>query len=102
MPRSWHSSVSHARVEAPYSGLMESTRQTWNDERMDEFAERTEDNFKEVRREIRGVRTELKDEVRDLRTEMNGRFARIERRFDLMFGAMITGFVGLIISHFLG
>jgi hypothetical protein len=81
---------------------MESTRQAWNDERMDEFAERTEENFKEVRCEIRGVRTELKGEIRDLRTEMNGRFARVERRFDVMFGAMITGFVGLIISHFIG
>jgi hypothetical protein len=81
---------------------MESTRQTWNDERMDEFAGRTEENFREVRRETRGVRTDLKDEIRDLKTEMKGRFARIERRFDLMFGAMITGFVGLIISHFLG
>jgi hypothetical protein len=98
----WHSSVSHTRVDPPYSGLMESTRQTWNDERMDEFAGRTEENFKDVRREIRGVRTELKGEIRDLRTEMNGRFARIERRFDVMFGAMITGFVGLIVSHFIG
>jgi hypothetical protein len=105
--------VSHARVDPPYSGLMESTRQTWNDQRMDEFAERTEGNFREVRaetrdtrtelrNEIRGVRTELKEEIRDLRGEMNGRFARIERRFDVMFGAMITGFVGLIVSHFIG
>jgi hypothetical protein len=70
---------------------MESTRSTWNDERMDEFAERTEGNFREVRTEIR-----------DLRGEMNGRFGRMERRFDLMFGAMITGFVGLIVTHFVG
>jgi hypothetical protein len=87
----WHSSMSHARADPPYSGLMESTRQTWSDERMDEFARRSETGFSEVR-----------GEIRDLRTEMNGRFGRLERRFDVMLGAMITGFVGLIISHFVG
>lgn len=74
---------------------MEATRDNWNDERMDEFARRTESNFAEVRTEIR-----------DLRAEMNQRFLNFEekfdRRFDLMFGAMITGFVGLVISHFIG
>jgi hypothetical protein len=78
---------------------MESTRQSWNDERMDEFAVRTEENFKEVR-------TEIKDEVRGLRTEMNGRFvsleAKIDQRFNILFGALATGFVGAIVSHFLG
>jgi hypothetical protein len=87
------------RADAPYSGPMESTRQTWSDERMDEFAERTEESFREVRAEI-------KDEVRGLRTEMNGRFAsleaKIERRFDILFGALATGFVGVVVSHFLG
>jgi hypothetical protein len=74
---------------------MESTRQTWNDARMDEFSRRTESSF-----------TEVRAEVRDLRGEMNERFAKLEdkfdRRFDVMLGAMVTGFVGLIVSHFLG
>jgi hypothetical protein len=78
---------------------MESTRQAWNDERMDEFAERTEESFKEVR-------TEIKDEVRGLRDEMNGRFAsleaKMEQRFNILFGALATGFVGVVVSHFLG
>jgi len=60
---------------------------------------RTEENFKEVR-------TEIKDEVRGLRTEMNGRFAsveaKIEQRFNILFGALATGFVGAVVSHFLG
>jgi hypothetical protein len=78
---------------------MESTRQSWSDARMDEFATRTEENFKEFR-------TEIKDEVRGLRTEMNGRFAsleaKIEQRFNILFGALATGFVGAVVSHFLG
>jgi hypothetical protein len=117
MSHNRHSFGTHARAEAPYSEVMESTRPTWNDQRMDEFADRTEENFREVRREvrdevhglrtelrgeIRGVRSELKGDIRDLRGEMNERFANLERRFDIMIGAMATGFVGLIISHFIG
>jgi len=97
--QNWHSSVSHTRADPPYSAFMESTKRAWTDERMDEFAARTEENFKEVR-------TEIKDEVRGLRTEMNGRFAsveaKIEQRFNILFGALATGFVGAVVSHFLG
>jgi L-serine deaminase len=74
---------------------VESTKSQWTDERMGEFAERTEENFREVRGEIRRAES-------NLRGEMNQRFAHMERRFDVMLGAMITGFVGLIISHFVG
>jgi gas vesicle protein len=139
MPHNWHSSVSHTCVEAPYSEVMESTRPTWNDQRMDEFVERTEQNFREVRNDIRAtrtelrtdlrgeihgvktelreeihgvktelreeikaVKTELKGDIQELRVEMNGRFAGIERRFDILFGALATGFVGALVTHFLG
>jgi hypothetical protein len=98
----WHRSVSHTRVDPPYIEGMEPPLEAWNDERMDEFAGRTEENFKEVREDIREVRKELKGDIRDLRGEMNERFSGLERRFDIMFGAMVTGFVGLIVSHFLG
>jgi hypothetical protein len=74
---------------------MESTRSTWNDERMDEFAERTEENFREVR-----------GEARELRHEMNGRFTKLEgkfdRRTDVAIGVMATGFVSLVLTHFIG
>lgn len=77
---------------------MESTKRASSDERMDEFAARTEESFKDVR-------VEIKDEVRGLRTEMNGRFAsleaKIEQRFNILFGALATGFVGAVVSHFL-
>jgi hypothetical protein len=79
---------------------------TWSDERMDEFArrteefaERTEENFREVRQEIRQVET-------GLRTEMNYRFAtlegKIEQRFNILFGAMATGFVAAVVQHLIG
>lgn len=74
---------------------MASTRQTWNDQRMDEFAARTEENFREVRKEIRQVEM-------GLRAEMNARFAGIEQRFNILFGALATGFVAAVVQHFLG
>jgi hypothetical protein len=82
------------------------TQQAWTDERMDEFAERTEENFKEVRGEFGKVRAEIKSEVGGLRAEMNGRFAHLEasinRRFDILFGALATGFVAAVVQHFIG
>jgi len=81
-------------VFSPYSGRMESGQATWNDQRMDEFANRTEENFREVRKEIREVEI-------GLRTEMNARFAGIEQRFNILFGALATGFVAAVVQHFL-
>jgi hypothetical protein len=70
-----------------------------NDQRMDEFAQRTEENFREVRGELR-------TEVQGLRAEMNDRFGRLEekfdRRFDILLGALATGFSGVVVIHFLG
>jgi hypothetical protein len=98
MPHNWHSSVSHACVDDPYSHSMDSTGQ-WNEARLDEFAQRTEENFREVRTEIRG-------EIGGLRKEMNDRFVslegKIEQRFNILFGALATGFVAAVVQHFLG
>jgi hypothetical protein len=51
---------------------------------MDEFANRTEANFREVR------------------AEMHAGFDRIERRFDILYGALATGFVAAVVQHFIG
>ncbi len=56
----------------------------------------------ELREEIKEVETELKGDIQELRVEMNGRFAGIERRFDILFGALATGFIGALVTHFLG
>jgi hypothetical protein len=71
----------------------------WNDARLDEFAQRTDENFREVR-------TEIRDEIGGLRKEMNDRFVglegKIEQRFNILFGALATGFVAAVVQHFLG
>lgn len=103
MTHNWPNFVTHTRVVDPYPGSMESKggvpREKWNDERMDEFAQRTEENFREARAEI-------KHEVQGLRTEMNGRFAsldaKIDRRFNILFGTLATAFVTVVVQHFIG
>lgn len=66
---------------------------------MDEFAQRTEESFKDVR-------AELKSEIGGLRGEMNQRFARLEdkmdRSFNILFGVLAIGFVAAVAQHFLG
>jgi hypothetical protein len=93
-----HSPVSYTRAVSPYRGPAESIP-TWNDARMNEFAKRSEENFREVRKETREVEA-------GLRTEMDGRFARledkIETRRDILFGALATGFVAAVVQQFLG
>ena len=99
---------------------MHAVHETWNDERMDEFAARTEANFGEVREEFTEVRAEfravrremreqgkeLRGEMRqqgaELRGEMNERFASLERRFDILIGALVSGVLGLIVTHLIG
>jgi hypothetical protein len=88
-----------------YSRSM-ATRQAWTDDRMDEFARRTEEFADRTEENFKEVRADLKSEVGGLRTEMNGRFAHLEasinRRFDILFGALATGFVAAVVQHFLG
>ncbi len=85
---------------------MEPARSTWNDERVDEFARRTEEFAERTEENFKEVRAEIKDEVQGLRGEMNGRFASLEakldRRFDILFAALATGFVAAVVQHFIG
>jgi hypothetical protein len=67
----------------------------WNDARLDEFAQRTEENFREVRGEVGGLRKEMNDRFAHLE-------AKIDQRFNILFGALATGFVAAVVQHFIG
>jgi hypothetical protein len=68
------------------------------------------DEIRGLRDELRGethdTRAELKSDTSDLRTEMNSRAAKLEstfdRKFNLLFGALATGFVAAVVQHFIG
>lgn len=98
MAHNWHT-LEPTRADLPPTvAPVDAMRSKWTDERMDEFAQRTE--------ELRDVRAELKSEIGGLRGEMNQRFARLEdkmdRSFNILFGALATGFVAAVVQHFIG
>jgi hypothetical protein len=67
-------------------------RESWTDERLDDFRA-------EVNRRFDGVDAEF----RDLRSEMNGRFDRIEARFDGLQRTMLQiagGTIGTLVAGF--
>jgi len=52
----------------------------------------------ELKGEIQRVDSGVKAEIQGLRGEVNDRFAGIDQRFNILFGAL----VGVVVSHFLG
>jgi hypothetical protein len=74
---------------------MDSVRENWTDERLDDLNHRVDEGFREMREEFRAGRA-----------EMSIRFDRVDARLDgiqrtmiqaiiAMTAAMLTGFVGL-------
>jgi len=96
-------------------------REKWTDERLDDMNGRISDGFNrldhelhDVRAEIRAfrsdvraefgsVRAEVQDEFGSVRAEMSGRFDAIQqlilRVSAGMFGTMVVGFIGLIVTQ---
>ena len=65
-----------------YASLMEAMREEWTDERLDDLADRMDQGFERVDRDIR-----------DLRGEMNNRFDSIQRS---MMQAVVALSVGML------
>jgi uncharacterized protein YPO0396 len=60
-------------------------------EQMDTRLDNVEQDIRQLRQEIGGLRTEMKTEIRDLRAEMNGRFTWL---YGLLV-AVLLGVAGL-------
>jgi DNA anti-recombination protein RmuC len=60
----------------------------------------------EMRADSNSLRAELKAEMEARFDKVDTRFDRLERRFerrfDAIFAALVTGFVGLIATHYVG
>ena len=71
---------------------METMRETWTDERMDDLNHRVDEGFRRVDADIRG-----------LRTEMNGRFDSLQRTLLQIGGgtiaALIVGFAAVVATQ---
>lgn len=57
-------------------------RQSWTDERLDDFRGETARRFDSVERRMEAGFKEVKGEIATLRTEMNERFEGVDRRFE--------------------
>lgn len=88
----------------PYGAKMQTMRESWTDERLDDLNDRVSDGFR--RADARFERVE--GEIKDLRGEMNGRFDRMESRLDgvqrtiaigaiTLSGSFVAGFVVLAV-----
>ncbi len=64
---------------------MESVRDAWTDERLDDLNHRVDDGFREMRTEFRAVRGEMSAQQRMMVQFFGG-----------MFATMIVGFLGTI------
>jgi hypothetical protein len=70
---------------------MESVREAWTDERLDDQTERMDRGFDRVDRDIR-----------DLRSEVTIRFDRMETRFESMERSMMQAVVALSVGMLAG
>jgi len=74
-------------------------RESWTDERLDDFRDEVNRRFDDVDKRFDKVDAEF----RDLRTEMNMRFDRIDARFDALQRTMLQiagGTIGTLIAGF--
>jgi tetrahydromethanopterin S-methyltransferase subunit G len=60
---------------------MQSVRESWTDERLDDLSRRVDEGFGDVREELRA-------EIGSMRADMNRRFASVDSRLDAMNGRL--------------
>jgi hypothetical protein len=68
---------------------MESVREAWTDERLDDLNDRVNDGFREMRTEFRAVRGEMS-------TQFAAQQRMMIQLFGGMFATMLVGFLGTI------
>jgi hypothetical protein len=91
--------------------MMEAMRESWTDERLDDFREETarrsdalerrmDEGFNRIHDEIRALRTETRNEIGSLRTEMKSEIGGLHRLILQVGGGMVAtlvvGFLGVV------
>ena len=81
-------------------------REKWTDERLDDMKDHMNEGFGRQQADLRAVRSEVHDlrsDVNALRAEMNTRFEAMQRLTLQvgagMFGTMVIGFIGIVVSQ---
>ena len=73
-------------------------RESWTDERLDDFAAHTDRRFDTLEHRIDRVDTD----IRELRGEMNARFERVDARLDSIQRTMVHAAVALSAAYIAG
>lgn len=64
-------------------------------EQVDARLGNVEQDIRQLRQEIGGLRAETKTEIRDLRAEMNARFTAVDQRFTWLYGLLVAVLLGV-------
>jgi hypothetical protein len=74
---------------------MDSVREAWTDERLDDLNHRVDEGFREMREEFRAVRAEMRTMSAETNVRIDGLQRTMIQAVVAMTAAMLTGFVGL-------
>jgi phosphosulfolactate synthase (CoM biosynthesis protein A) len=97
-PILWHSVQLRQHISAYAAIIMETVRDKWTDERLDDLNQRVSDGFNRVDADLRQIR----DEIGGLRTEMNIRFDAFQRTMLQLGAGIIATLMASIVSILLG
>jgi predicted nuclease with TOPRIM domain len=99
-------------------------RETWTDERLGDLTKHMDENFREVRTELRQQRAEMtsgfesvrgeigevREELGEMRAEVKGQRETMDAKFDALnrtlqigfglIGAVLTGLLGMLAAQF--
>jgi hypothetical protein len=85
---------------------METMRESWTDERMDDLSRRMDQGFDRVDANTHHLRADMNrgfervdEEMRGLRAEMNMRFDALQRTMILASAGVIASLVGLVATQ---
>lgn len=78
-------STRHPRVATGQLGIMQTMRQAWTDERLDDLNHKVDEMNREMHAEFRSVRAEIKS----MQMVMIGGFGA-------MFATMVSGFIAIL------
>jgi tetrahydromethanopterin S-methyltransferase subunit G len=81
---------------------MEAMRQSWTDDRLDDFRGETQRRFDEVDKRFDEVDKrfdKVEGEIKDLGTEMNARFDSLQRTMLWFSGALIVALIVCLVSQ---
>jgi hypothetical protein len=81
---------------------MQTMREAWTDERLDDLNRHVEEGFRRIDGDLRALRVETKTELTALRGEMNERFERMDARFESMQRTILHAALALSAAYVAG